>query len=66
MAVSSPYLDMVPDYAIRDGVMHITAGEFSMCMSLRTFERGLAKSRRVIAEYYAQQAEVVPIRVKAT
>lgn len=63
----SPYLDVVPDYEIRDGNMFISAGEvgepdyFSLSMSLRTFEMGMAKAAAVIAKHRLKQAEVVPI-----
>ena len=49
-----PFVDDVPNYEIRDGVIFITAGEFCMAMALRTFERGHVRSARVIAEYRAR------------
>lgn len=49
---SSPFVDKVPDYEIRDNVMHIlVAGECLCCMPVRVFRAGLAKSADVLARY---------------
>lgn len=57
-----PFVVEVPAYRIEDGVIFITAGEFCMCMALRTFEAGHAISGKLIAEYRARRAEVVEFR----
>lgn len=59
--MAQTFIDKVPDYEIRDGIIHITAGDFAMCMSLRCFEQGMARAMRVIAEYRAS-GEVVPLK----
>lgn len=60
MAVSCtlPFVGEVPNYEIVDGNMHITVGEWGMCMSLRTFRAGMEKAALVIAEHEARKAEV--------
>ena len=57
-----PYIDKVPSFEIRDGTMFITADDWAMCTSLRLYRLGMAKSARVIAEYEARKAEVVPFK----
>lgn len=57
-----PYVGIVPDYRIEDGNMVISSGDWFLVMPLRVFELGLARSARVIAEYRARVADVVPMR----
>lgn len=64
MSGAVPFIDEAPEYEIRDKNMHITAGDWTMAMSLRNFELGMARASRVIAEHYAKRAEVVPIKGK--
>lgn len=62
---SGPLVDSVPDYRIKDGIVHvIVAGEVFCYFPLTTFRRMCAKSARVLAEYDSRQAEVVPLRRK--
>lgn len=56
-----PFVDSVPDYEIREGNMHISTGDWSCCMSLRTFRLGMARAQRTLASYEAQRG-VVPMR----
>lgn len=56
-----PFVDRVPDYEIREGIMHISDGDWSCCMSLRTFRLGMAKAQRTLDEYDARSG-VVPLR----
>ena len=62
MVGTRPFLDEVPHYSIVDGVMHITSGDFQLAMPLRKFKQGMARAQRIIAEYEAKSAEVVPMR----
>ena len=62
MAVN--FLDEVPSYEVREGIMYVTAGEFALAMPLRKFRLGMAKAERAIAEYDSRRAEVVPMRRK--
>lgn len=59
-----PCVTKVPDYEIRDGNMFISAGEWSMCMPLRTFELGMAKASVAIAKYRAERGEVVEMPLR--
>lgn len=49
-----PFLDEIPTYAISDGIMFITAGEFKLAMPLRKFRLGMARAAKVIAEHDAR------------
>jgi hypothetical protein len=52
---TSTFVNTVPDYEIRDGVMHVTSGDgWSCCFSLRTFKQGMARAQRAIDEYEAR------------
>lgn len=55
------FVDIIPDYEIRGGLMYITAPGWGMCMPLGTFCAGHKKSRRIIADYLQRTAEIVPI-----
>lgn len=57
-----PCIGRVPDYTIKEGIMYISAGEWSCCMPLRIFRMGCARADRVIAEYEAKSAEVIPMQ----
>lgn len=58
------FITEVPSYEIVDGVMHVTSGEWCIAMSLRTFERGMARSAKVIREYRDAKAEIVQFERK--
>ena len=63
MASGGPLIDSVPDYDIKEGVVKIlVSGEVFCYFPLPTFRRTIARCNRVLAEYDARQAEVVPIR----
>lgn len=57
-----PFVDEVPRYEIREGIMHITTSDWACCMSLRNFRLGMARAKRVLDSYEAKSAEVVPMR----
>jgi len=57
------FVDKVPDYEIREGNMHITTGDWSCCMSLRTFRLAMARAQKAIAAYEAERA-IIPIKGK--
>lgn len=56
-----PFVGRCPDYEIIEGNMHISMGSWGVCMPLRVFKQGMARAQRVIAEYEAKRAEVVPM-----
>lgn len=60
-----PYIDVCPDYIVRDEMVHIYIGAICLCvMPIRVFMAGHAKSGRALAEYFANRAPVVhfPLR----
>lgn len=55
-----PYIDEVPDYVVKDRMVHIFIGGACLCvMPIRIFMLGHAKSGRAVADYYAKEAEVL-------
>lgn len=54
----------VPEYRIADNVIYIEAPGWQIAMPLRVFERGLARSQRVIREYKAAKADVLAFERK--
>lgn len=58
----APCIRKVPDYEVRDGIMFVSAGDWSCCMPLRIFKLGAVKAAEAIARYEAERGEVVPLR----
>lgn len=58
------FISEVPEYWIDERVVYIQVDGWLMAMPLAKFRRGHAKSGRVLAEYDARSAEVVPMRRK--
>lgn len=57
------FLDEVPEYAVREGIVYIsTADGWTCAFPLRKFRLGMARAAKAIAEYEARNAEVVPIK----
>lgn len=57
------FIDTVPKYEIRDGIVHLLAGNAELCCaSLRTFRAATARAVQCLAEHDAKRAEVVPMR----
>ena len=42
------FVDEVPDYAVKDGRMYISMGDFSLTMSIRVFEIGCIRGQEAI------------------
>ena len=51
-----------PDCEVAEENIYFTCGDQSLGMPLRTYLRARAKWDKTVAEYYAREAEVVPIR----
>lgn len=61
----TPFLTAVPEYRVGDdGILYVETDGWSVCMSIRTGERGMARMRRAIAEYRAKRAEVIQFERK--
>lgn len=56
------FIDTVPKYEIRDGIVHLLAGNAELCCaSLRTFRAATARAVQCLADYDQHKAEVLPI-----
>jgi hypothetical protein len=62
MVGTRPFLDAVPKYEVREGVMHITADGFELAMPLRKFEQGMLRAEEAIAKYRAERGAVLSMR----
>lgn len=66
--MSSVFVEEAPDFAIRCGLVFITAKEDgslrTVCTPLHEFRVGIAKANKKLAEYDAAKAPVVPIKKK--
>ena len=61
--VTVPLIESVPDYEVRDGLVHvIVEGQKVLCMPVDTFRKGIARSTRVIAEWELTRGKVLPFR----
>ena len=57
------FIATVPDIDIADSVAHFSAGEdFSLYMPLPIARRFAVRLSRVLAQYDAQKAQIVPLR----
>lgn len=59
----SVLIEKVPQFEIRDGLVHLEFGEEHppMCMSLRTFRLAMGRATKLLAEHDAA-GHVVPMR----
>lgn len=64
------FMDVVPDYEVRRGQMHITMGALELVMPVSVFLDGMARGEAAIAKWQLRQlarnearasAEVIPI-----
>jgi hypothetical protein len=59
----SVFVSDVPEYFIQNGHIHIRVCGTEMVMPVNTFMQGMAKSRKVLDEWFdSQQPAVIPIR----
>ncbi len=67
MACGLPnFIDEIPDYAVRDGRMHITMGPVVIVMPIHIFLGGCQNGKTAIADWMREKrGSVVPIRVSA-
>lgn len=56
------FIGEVPEFSVADEVLCIRAGELVAYMPLPVARRAVGRAQRVMAEYEAKRAEVVPIR----
>lgn len=53
------FIDEIPTYEIRDGIVHVTVGDFELCCaSMRTFRLATEAATRCLAEHDAKSAEI--------
>jgi hypothetical protein len=58
--VSVPLIESVPEYEIRDGLVHVIVdGERVLCMPIDAFRKGIARSSRAIAEWELTRGKVL-------
>jgi hypothetical protein len=56
------FLDEVPAYAVREGIVYVTTDDgWTLAMPLAKFRRAMARAGRALAEHDARKAEVVPL-----
>ena len=56
-----PYIDRVPEYDIRDGVVCVSFGDWSLYMPLRVFRAGTSRANAMLRTY-DKAGDVVPLR----
>ena len=62
MAKQGQFIADILDFAIEDGVVHISGPELELFIPLGKFRRSMARAAKALATYDAQRAEVVPIK----
>jgi hypothetical protein len=56
------YVGRVPEFEIKDGVMCIDYGDWSVHMPLRIFKLAQVRANGVVREHTDRAAEIVPMR----